>query len=101
MFNVRVEYENTPIRHIAVQCPKCDNWFHGWDIVKEEEAFDVLRYAHDINWVEFECPVCGEEFDGLQDNNKVNIEEVEYPEIYDGCLERKEAWEQKNNFNHT
>lgn len=93
MFNVRVEYENTPIRHIAVQCPKCDNWFRGWDIVKGEEAFDVLRYAHDINWVEFECPVCGEEFDGLQYNDQVNIEEVEYPEVYDGCLKRKEAWE--------
>ena len=52
----------------------------------------MLRYAHDINWVEFECPVCGEEFDGLQYNDKVNIEEVEYPEVYDGCLERKEAW---------
>ena len=59
MFNVRVEYESTPIRHIAVQCPKCGKWFHGWDIVKGERAFDVLRYAHDINWTEFECPVCG------------------------------------------
>ena len=93
MFNVKVEYESTPIRHIAVQCPKCNKWFHGWDIVKGERAFDVLRYAHDINWAEFECPVCGEEFGGLQ--HKANIKEVGHPEVYDGCLERKEivTWE--------
>lgn len=31
-FNVRVEYEPLPIRHIAVQCPECKNWFHGMDM---------------------------------------------------------------------
>lgn len=90
MFNVRVEYEDTPIRHIAVQCPKCNKWFNGWDIVK---SYSALRYEHQINWAEFECPVCGEEFGGLQHNNKANIREVGYPEVYDGCLQRKETWE--------
>lgn len=93
MFNVRVEYESTPIRHIAVQCPKCEKWFYGWDIVKEERAFDVLRYKHDINWTEFKCPVCKEEFGGIQNNDKANIKEVGHPEVYDGCLQRKEVWE--------
>lgn len=91
--NVRVEYEATPIRHIAVQCPECENWFHGWDIVKGERAFDALRYESDINWVTFECPVCGSEFGGLQNKEKINIKEVSYPEVYDGCLEKKEVWE--------
>jgi predicted RNA-binding Zn-ribbon protein involved in translation (DUF1610 family) len=89
MFNVKVEYESTPIRHIAVQCPVCGKWFNGRDIVKGEQPFDVLRYSHDINWAEFKCPVCGEEFGGLQHNDNANIKEVEYPEVYDGCLEKK------------
>lgn len=92
MFNVRVEYESTPIRHIAVQCPNCNKWFHGWDIVKEEGAFEVLRYKHDIGFTEFECPICGEEFGGWQHNDKPNITEVSHPEVYEGCLERKEVW---------
>ena len=25
--NVRVEYECNPIRHLALQCPYCNNWF--------------------------------------------------------------------------
>lgn len=95
MFNVRVEYESTPIRHIAVQCPKCNNWFNGWDIVKN---YSALRYEHQVNWAEFECPVCGKEFGGLQHNDKANIREVEYPEVYDGCLERKETWAKKCGF---
>ena len=40
-----------------------------------------------------ECPVCGAEFGGLQHNDKANIKEVGHPEVYDGCLERKEIWE--------
>jgi len=92
MFNVRVEYELTPIRHIAVQCPKCEKWFLGWDIVKGENPFDVLRYAYNIKYAEFECPLCGEEFGGMQHNDKPNIEEVGYPKVYDGCLQKKEVW---------
>ena len=92
MFNVRVEYESTPIRHIAVQCPKCDKWFYGWSIVKAKPSCNALRYEHEIHWAEFECPVCGAEFGGLQHNDKANITEVDYPKVYDGCLERKEVW---------
>lgn len=93
MFNVRVEYESTPIRHIAVQCPECGKWFYGWDVVKGENAFDVLRYAHDIDWAEFKCPVCEKEFGGRQHNDKANIKEVGHPEVYKDCLQRKEVWE--------
>lgn len=47
MFNVRVEYESTPIRHIAVQCPNCKKWFRGWEITE-----DNLRYAYEINFAD-------------------------------------------------
>lgn len=92
--NVRVEYESTPIRHIAVQCPKCQKWFCGWDIVKGERAFDNLRYEHDIRWVEFECPVCGEEFGGMHNREQIIIQEVgSAEECYKNCLNKKEVWE--------
>lgn len=32
---MKVEYESTPIRHLAVQCPDCENWFMGFDIFKK------------------------------------------------------------------
>lgn len=93
MFNVRVEYESIPIRHIAVQCPDCGKWFCGWDIVDGKDVFDTLRYAHDINFAVFKCPICEAEFGGLQHNDKANIEVVAHPKVYEGCLQRKETWE--------
>lgn len=93
MFNVRVEYESTPIRHIAVQCPKCEKWFRGWDIVKGERPFNALKYDHDINFAEFKCPVCENEFGGFDRDDKANIKEVDYPAVYEECLEKKETWE--------
>lgn len=89
--NVRVEYDSTPIRHIAVQCPECEEWFNGRDIVNGD-WLDELRFEHQIYWATFTCPVCGWEFGGLHNADKANIEEVSYPEVYDGCLERKEVW---------
>ena len=88
MFNVKVEYECTPIRHIAVQCPNCANWFQGRDIIKDGD----LTYKHDINWTEFKCPKCSKEFGGIQNGDKANVTEDAYPTIYDGCLERREIW---------
>lgn len=89
-FNVRVEYEVTPIRHIAVECPDCKKWFNGWEIVQEQYS---LKDSCDINYVVFECPICGKEFGGYQNNDKPNIDEVGYPKVYEGCLKRKETWE--------
>ena len=88
MFNVRVEYESTPIRHIAVQCPNCKKWFRGWEITEDD-----LRYAYEINFAVFKCPVCETEFGGLQHADKPNIEEVGHPAVYDGCLQKKEVWQ--------
>lgn len=92
MYNVRVEYESTPIRHIAVECPKCNKWFMGWDIFNGS-PFEDLRYDHDIDFATFTCPVCGEEFGGLQNSDRPNIEISCHPEVYEGCLKRKETWE--------
>ena len=96
MFNVRVEYDSRPIRHITVQCPKCNKWFNGWDIVNSSpysSPFEELRYDYNINWVTFTCPVCGEEFGGMQNNHEPHIEESSYPEIYENVLTKKEVWE--------
>ena len=87
MFNVRVEYESTPIRHIAVQCPDCKKWFRGWEITK-----DSLSYSYEIGFAKFECPICEREFGGLQHTDKPNIEEVGHPAVYEGCLEKKVKW---------
>lgn len=87
---IRVEYELTPIRHIAVQCPKCERWFHGRDITK-----DNLEYEHQIYYAQFICPVCGKVFGADERYNfaNVQIEETDYPDVYKDCLERKEIWE--------
>ena len=93
-FNVRVEYECTPIRYIAVQCPKCKKWFHGTDI-----THDDLRYSYQIDMASYRCPVCDTKFgydnkrNPFIEKDKPHIEEVSYPEVYDGCLTQKVIWE--------
>ena len=93
--NVRVEYESTPIRHIAVQCPKCEKWFNGRDIINGDWLRD-LRYSYQIFYAQFECPVCGKIFGGdeCRDFSNVKIQEVgSSEECYKDCLQRKEVWE--------
>ena len=90
MFNVRVDYESTPVRHIAVQCPECKNWFGGRQI-----TIDNLSYDYEIYYAEFNCPVCGKCFGGLEHADKPNIKEVGYPDIYKECLEKKEIWSKR------
>ena len=88
---VRVEYEATPIRHIAVQCPKCEKWFDGRDI-----THDGLGYEYQIRYAQFECPICGKIFGGHEYLGFANviIQEVNSAaECYAGCLQRKEVWE--------
>ena len=93
-FSVRVEYECTPIRHIAVQCPKCKKWFHGTDI-----THDDLRYSYQIDMANYWCPVCDTKFgydnkrNPFSEKDKPCIEEVSQPEVYDGCLTQKVIWE--------
>ena len=93
--NVRVVYECTPIRHIAVQCPACEKWFEGSDITK-----DNLSFEHQIRYATFVCPVCGKTFGDTSnnwldfDNYSMNIKEVgSGEECYKDCLRKKEVWE--------
>ena len=85
---VRVESESTPIRHLSVQCPKCEKWFYGRSI-----ADRCIIDETDCYFAEFACPLCCTEFNA--NNSKPEIKEVSYPEVYKDCLEKKEVWEQK------
>lgn len=92
-FNVKVEYDMMPIRHIAVECPKCKKWFRGWQITDDD-----LTEHNDIYNAEFTCPLCKEEFgymSSLYDGKKYipNIKKSGYPDIYKDCLTKKEIWE--------
>ena len=85
----RVEFEPTPIRHFAVQCPKCKNWFHGSDVVSDSL---YPHYGHELHFANFKCPVCEKSFGGYLDNAEIDIQESVYPDVYDGCLEKKVEW---------
>lgn len=92
---VRVEYESTPIRHIAVQCPNCVKWFNGRDII-DGDWLEDLRYDYQIGFATFICPLCNDEFGYANpyDRKKVDIEEVgSAEECYKGCLSKREVWE--------
>lgn len=85
--NVRVEYELTPIRHFAVQCPKCNNWFNGREIVDDDD----VMYTYQLSYVDFICPVCGIVFTGA---DGFNVEEADSSEeVYNDCLKKKVIWE--------
>lgn len=82
---VRVEFDPTPIRHIAIQCPKCERWFYGRDVTTDDLYFDYqIEFAHCT------CPICNRIFSG----RIVEIEEVgSAGECYNGCLGKKVVWE--------
>lgn len=88
--NIRIEYEPTTIRHIAVQCPFCERWFKGKDITD-----DRLHYEHDINYARFLCPICNKNFTADREymDVDINVEEADYPNVYKDCLQKKEVWE--------
>ena len=88
---VRVQYEATPIRHIAVQCPECGRWYRGNDISEQRLSFDS-----DIYNAQFICPVCGKVFgaDACTGYSNVQIEECDdHMAVYKGCLHKKGVWE--------
>lgn len=80
---IKVEFEPTPIRHMAIQCPNCEKWFHHADIVEG----DWIKYAHEIEvYTKCKCPICGEEFD----LGNVELDErVNFPEFYNNCMTKK------------
>ena len=79
-FNVRIDHDPAPIRHIAVQCPECMEWFRGRDITEES-----LTYDSDLYQTTFVCPICHTVF-GKDTNYWIcSGKEADYPEIYDDC----------------
>ena len=89
-FNVRVEFDPAPVRHIAVQCPFCHNWFYGYDIVQQGQN---LTYDYQIRYATFECPLCNKEFGSGTEHNDVQLTETSHPAVYEGCLTKKTTWE--------
>lgn len=91
--NVRVEYEATPIRHIAVQCPSCLRWFRGRDITSDKLSFEYQIYS-----AQFECPICGKIWGADAYNNYASLKIKECGdsgEVYNGCFTKKEVWEEQ------
>ena len=90
--NVRVVYEPIQLKHLAVQCPKCDNWFNGWEVM-QGAAFHNLRFKNDIPFAKFNCPICGENF-GRDHHDTISIQEVKsIQECYKGCISKYDTWE--------
>lgn len=88
--NVRIEYDAVPIRHIAVQCPRCGRWYAGRDITEQK-----LNFSNELYHAQFICPVCGHVFGAneCQGYSNVKITEcVGHEEVYKDCLHRKEVW---------
>jgi transposase-like protein len=89
-FNLRVELDPAPIRHIAVQCPRCQKWFYGHEIAAEGCS---LMYDYQIEFTTFTCPLCHEDFGYGTEYSNDHIERSSHPEIYDGVLTKKTVWE--------
>lgn len=85
--NFRVEYEELPIRHASVECPHCGKWFRAEDIANR-----YIICEPDIRYATYCCPVCDKMFTCSVDGEAC-IEEVPYPDVYEGCLTKKEVWE--------
>lgn len=83
---MKVEYESTPIRHLAVQCPYCKNWFMGYDIFEDSPS-----YSYELTNARCHCPKCGSDF--VTDSESEISEDVSFPEFYDSCLKKKTIWE--------
>lgn len=84
---MKVEYQCTPIRHLAIQCPDCNSCFFGHDIIKGD-----CLYKYQITGAECHCPKCDSEF---KVDRESNIEESgDFPEFYNKCLKKKVTWEQ-------
>ena len=82
---VAVEFDPTPIRHMAIQCPKCHRWFNRHDIANDDIDFDS-----DIDSsAKCECPACNHEFD----LGNVEFEYPDFPDFYDKCAKKKVVWE--------
>jgi len=84
---IKVEYESMPIRHLAIQCPECTNWFMGHDICENN-----ITLNYDLYGAYCACPKCDERFQIDIQNAEVD-DSASFPEFYKQCLRKKETWE--------
>lgn len=91
----RVEFGEPPITRVAVRCPVCERWYRANDIIFDDDRVDrpsCIRFEGQLDLAIYECPKCKTRFDAL--NFKVvKVQECGYPEVYKGCIEKKEVWE--------
>jgi hypothetical protein len=71
---------------------------HGYTVCAMDITDDDLFYSYQIDMANYCCPVCHTTFGRSDWNNfkgkdKPNIEEVSYPDVYEGCLKQKVIWE--------
>jgi hypothetical protein len=83
--NIRIEYESTPIRHLAIQCHMCKKWFVGGDI-----AVEAPRYSYELLDMKCICPACNTKF------TMCNFDEEDWmgTSVYDGVYRKKVEWSQ-------
>lgn len=86
--NFRAEYEERPVRHASVECPYCGRWFHVNDIANE-----FIRFEDDLWLAQYECPICSCSFTCDKGKKDAHVEEACFPDVYRGCLTKKEVWE--------
>lgn len=92
--NFRVKYDPAPIRHVAVQCPFCNKWFNGDDILAESK---ILTFESDLEFAKFLCPICDRNFSVYDPDSgfeTMKIKECDnHMEVFKDCLKRKVRWE--------
>lgn len=82
---IKANFDPAPIRHLAIQCPECNNWFIGNDILE-----NTIYYAYEISGSSCLCPKCNTSFI-ISINSDID-EEADFPEFYRKCLKRKITW---------
>ena len=74
--NVKVETESTQIRHLAIECPNCNNWFKSYDICKTK-----VHFVEEIINTNCECPMCNYNFK-IGNNSNIEEDPINFTEFY-------------------
>ena len=92
--NIRIEYEAAPIKNFAVQCPHCECWFRGDDLLEASKlGGKAVVYESDIREAQFVCPICRKAFGTNATVSDISIKEVTSEEkCFEDCFRKKEIW---------
>ena len=83
---IKAEFDSRPVRHLAIQCPNCNNWFVGNDVL-----YNPVMYDYEIKGNSFSCPIC-KSYYIISDDSEID-NDVSFPEFYDNCKQKKTVWE--------